>query len=250
VHGIVHLASTIPNSDAATEDDWPYSAEVVSGMMKRLIIASEQSGVRTMVFPSTYGVYGKTEGLEWVTEGTRVHADRNSQPFIDAEQALNLSSTRRKSTGVVLRMGIVYHHDSPSTKGLLYALKNGHAETIGDGAMYWPLIHAEDAVQAIRLALEEGPRGEVFNVADNEPVTQHTLYTTLAELIGAPLPRRGTGEINHYLRGGNPADLYRSVRLSNEKLRDRLGFEASYPTFRTGFRAVAEKLNYVEESQA
>src|SRR5437016_1418671 len=57
VHAIVHLATSMPNSDAAIEDDWAHSSKIVLGMLRHLVEASERTGVRTIIFPSFYGIY-------------------------------------------------------------------------------------------------------------------------------------------------------------------------------------------------
>src|SRR4051794_16273472 len=40
VHAIVHLATSMPNSDAAVEDDWAHSSKIVHGMLRYLVEAS------------------------------------------------------------------------------------------------------------------------------------------------------------------------------------------------------------------
>jgi nucleoside-diphosphate-sugar epimerase len=242
VHAIIHLATALPTSDSATEDEWAYSSRVTVGLLRNLLEASERTGVRVVVFPSFYGVYGD-HGDEWVTEETPLSPDQASQAFAEAERILSESTAAHRSSGVVLRMGLVYASDGIHTRGLLYALKRGQAPITRSAQMFWPQLHVSDAAQAIRLAVEHAPVGEAFNICDDEPVRQAQLYRDLAEWIGGPPPpSKATSELRSYLGSINLTSLYSSVRMSNRKAKQVLGFAPHYPTYREGYRAVIHQL--------
>ncbi|HEC21443.1 MAG TPA: NAD(P)-dependent oxidoreductase [Chloroflexi bacterium] len=240
VHAIVHLATGIPANEAAVEDEWPRKREVIVGMLANLLEASERSGVRTVIFPGFYGVYGD-HGDEWVTEETPLAPDKASRPFAEAEELLLRSTEARRSIGVILRLGMVYAADALHTRGLLYGLRRGQIAIRGDGRMYWPQLHVEDAAQAIRLALERSPAGEIFNICDNEPVRQSELYRHLAAWAGGPPLPSDTGPLSPYLGSLNLSSLSLSVRMSNRKAKAKLGFKPRYPTYREGYRAIIEE---------
>lgn len=243
VHAVVHLATSIPVGDQAVEDAWPFSAGVLTGLLKSLLTASEACGVRTIVLPGFYGVYGN-QGENAVTEANLPLApDPISQAFVEAEKLLQRSNVEKKSAGVILRLGRVYAADSTDTRGLIYGIKHGQAPILSSANRYWPVIHAKDAARAIRLAVEQSPAGEVFNVCDNEPVQQGKLYEELAQWMSAPPPpRQGTSELRPYMGLiDNPAMAY-SVRMSNRKVREKLGFNPQYPTYREGYAAVLRDL--------
>jgi nucleoside-diphosphate-sugar epimerase len=239
VHAIVHLATALPTRDSPVEDEWATSGTVIVGLMRTLLTASERSSVRTVVLPSFYGVYGN-HGEEWVDEMTALDPDPTSKPFAEAEYLLLRATERRTSAGVVLRIGMLYAADAVHTRGLLYGLQRGQAPLIGDGRMFWPQIHAEDAAQAIRLALEKSPVGQILNVCDDMPVRQGQLYTDLASWLGGPPPppRAGTGELKPYLGQVNLEPLRFSVRMRNDKIKQTLGFVPQYPTYREGYKAI------------
>jgi nucleoside-diphosphate-sugar epimerase len=244
MHAIVHLATTIPVTDSAVEDKWPHSSRVVISMLRSLLAASEPHGVRTVVFASFYGVYGH-RGDDWVTEETPLSPDPDptSKAYIDAEDLLLRSTAERKSVGVILRMGQVYGADALHTKGLLYGLERGQAPITSGGQMFWPLVHVRDAAQAIRLAVELAPMGEIFNVCDGKPVRQAKLYTDLAEWVGGPIPPKGgTSELRPYMGQIDPPPMRYSVRVSNRKAREMLGFNPRYPTYWEGYRTVLREV--------
>ncbi|NDJ54047.1 MAG: NAD(P)-dependent oxidoreductase [Chloroflexi bacterium] len=241
VHAIVHLANTLPTDDTTTEDTWKFSGEVMVKMMENLLRSSERTGVKTVVFPSFYGIYGDY-GDVFVTEEAPVLPVPSVQRFWEAEQLLLRSSFLRRSSGVILRLGLVYSHDSPDTRGLLYALKRGQASIEGDGAIYWPMIHVDDVAQAVRLALEQAPHGETYNICDNEPVLQSNLYMNLAQTIEGPIPESSDdAQLMPYMGRINLEPLSFSVRLTNAKARDELGFDPQHKNHRSGFEGIIEK---------
>ncbi len=245
VDAVVHLATTIPSQDSAVEDDWVRSDEAMVALLRNLITASTQAGVRGMLFPSSYTVYGD-HGEEWVTEETLTAPNDPLEPYVRAEALLHRAYETYGLKVVVLRLGLLYSADAQHTRGLLYGLKRGQIPIMGNGNMFWPLLHAEDAAAAIRLVLEQTLwQGAVlFNVCDDEPVRSGQLYYDLARWLEAPPPQRHTGQpaddFNPYQGQVKLAALRASVRLSNRKIKERLHFRPQYPTYREGFRAVLD----------
>jgi shikimate kinase len=86
-------------------------------------------------------------------------------------------------------------------------------------------IHREDGASALtylaqRLRVEPG---SVFNVVDNEPMTQRTILTAISAMFNAPMAP--IGEPNHERK--RP---YSSKAVSNAKLR-ALGWELQFPSY-------------------
>ncbi len=239
MHAVVHLAIALPSNDAAVEDDWSQSSKIIVGLLRHLLEASEMSGVRTVIFPSFFGVYGD-HGEEWVTEESAVNPDPSSAPYLEAEQVLMEHTRARRSVGVVLRMGMIYGPEAAHTRGLLYALKQGQAPLGLTPTTFWPQVHVEDAAEAICLALEQSPAGQVFNICDDEPVRRADLLKEIAAQVGGPVPvpRGKTGELMPYMGRISAEALRASVRMSNARARQYLGFAPRFPNFREGYREV------------
>lgn len=249
--GIIHLASTFPTSESADEDDWRPSSRIVLGMLRNLIEACQLNRrAQTLVFPSFYGVYGH-HGDDWVTEDTSIKPDSFSEYFVTAEEILAEATSKRAIRGVILRMGLIYTADAPHTRGLVYGLSRGQAPVMGRGRRYWPMLHAADAAQALRLAVEQAPSGDTFNICDNDPVQQGLLYERLANWIGAPKPSsRGTSELSPYMGNVSLPALRFSVRMSNQKARQWMGFVPHYPTYEEGFVSVLQEISERKKSQS
>ncbi|MBV8970645.1 MAG: SDR family NAD(P)-dependent oxidoreductase, partial [Verrucomicrobia bacterium] len=75
--------------------------------------------------------------------------------------------------------------------------------------------------------------GGIFNLTDDEPVTQLEWYQEVCALLNMPLPQTVPRDLNRK-RG------WTSKRVSNSKLR-ALGWVPKYPSFRDGVRAILQQ---------
>ncbi len=97
------------------------------------------------------------------------------------------------------------------------------------------MIHRDDAAGAIIAALERGQSGEVYNVVDDQPVSQLEMFRWLATKLGKGVPPSAPTEGSRRRGATNKA-------VSNRKLKEQLGYRLRYPTFREGFQSVLEVL--------
>jgi nucleoside-diphosphate-sugar epimerase len=84
---------------------------------------------------------------------------------------------------------------------------------------------------AIFAALENGRPAEIYNAVDDEPVSQFDFFRWLSGTLGKELPPFVDTAAAERKRGGT------NKRVSNGKLRDELGYQFKYPTFREGYGA-------------
>jgi hypothetical protein len=91
-------------------------------------------------------------------------------------------------------------------------------------------------VAAIIAALEIGVPGRIYNVADDEPVTQREFFSWLSDQLAMPMPPLATRQEMTRKRGVT------NKRVSNRKLRSELNCELKYPTFRQGYSAEITRL--------
>jgi nucleoside-diphosphate-sugar epimerase len=76
-----------------------------------------------------------------------------------------------------------------------------------------------------------------FLVADDEPTTQLIYATWLAERMGVPLP-----PMRSQFEPGKARVAHRNRKIKNAKLKQELGIELRYPTFREGEAAIEAEL--------
>ena len=175
-----------------------------------------------VVYTSSTSVYGQAQG-EWVDE-TSV-----TEPAVETGRIL-LEAERlwRQSGAVILRVAGI---NGPGRGYWLKQFLAGKARIEGLGERYLNMVHRDDVVGAIMAALERGQPGEVYNVVDDEPVTQLELLAWLAKKLKRRLPDRES--IGATSRRGST-----NKRVSNQRLREELAYAFKYPTFRQGYASI------------
>ena len=113
---------------------------------------------------------------------------------------------------------------------------------VGDGKVYWSLLHADDAGRAIARAVDDAEAGAVYNVADDRPTQMSDLLGLIARLTGAPQPSRVPAMLARAVVGGEVVTLLTtSVRLSNRAIKQDLELTFQYPTPEEGLREILSK---------
>ena len=127
------------------------------------------------VYTGSTSVYAQTDGLG---------VDENS-PAEDVVLAV--------PGGTVARLAGIYGR---GRSALLRNFLAGEATIEGDGGRWLNQIHRDDAAAALfRLAQPDAPPG-IYNVADDSPLTQLSLYQGLAAHFGRELPPHGPEDRN------------------------------------------------------
>jgi nucleoside-diphosphate-sugar epimerase len=179
---------------------------------------------RTLLFTSSTSVYAQTAG-GWVTEESPATPDRETGQVLRASEDFVLAQG-----GAVARLAGIY---GPGRSVLLRKFFNNEAIIEGDGTKWINQVHRDDIASAIVHLVQRGATG-LYNLNDNEPLTQRTVYAWLAERFARPLPPSGPIDLNRK-RG------WTDKRVSNRKLRD-LGWQPRYPSFFTAIENDPELL--------
>jgi nucleoside-diphosphate-sugar epimerase len=181
------------------------------------------------LYTSSTGVYGQDDGSR-VTELSPTNpASATARVLVETEQELHRAVESSGFPAVILRLAGIY---GPGRGHWFKQFMAGSARIEGAGSRILNLIHRDDVVGAIVAALERGVPGEVYNVVDDEPVTQLELFKWLSARTGRELPSVAgeTADAPGKRRATNKA-------VSNAKLKSALGYTFKYPTFREGYAA-------------
>lgn len=169
------------------------------------------------VFTSSTSVYAQNGG-EWVDEESAAEpAHATGQILRETEEFV------RQNRGTIARLAGIY---GPGRSALLRKFLSGEARIEDDGARILNQVHRDDIAAALLLLANSPNENGIFNVVDDEPVTQLETYTWLAKKLERPLSLRAT-ESAPRKRGAS------NKRVSNRKLR-ALGWAPRFPTFREG----------------
>lgn len=221
VDAIVHLAAIV--GDPACDQDREAALEINYAATRMLIEIAKGHGVERFVFASSCSVYGATD-VE-VDEASKVNPiSLYAQTKVDSERAL-LAAASEEFHPTVLRFATVFGLGHRPRFDLVVNLLAARAMqdgtiTIYNGEQWRPFIHVRDTVEAIVSTLGAPVRmvsGEIFNVGDAR--LNHTLHS-VAEIIREIHPDT---QVEHVVNADR-----RNYRVTFDKIRQRLGFTATY----------------------
>jgi nucleoside-diphosphate-sugar epimerase len=192
---------------------------------------------KKFVYTSSTSVYGQTDGSQ-VKESTLTEPlVETAKILVETEKVLLAAVAERKFPAVILRVAGIYGPD----RGHWFKqfLKN-EARMEGDGSRILNMIHRDDLVGCIIAALKNGRPGEIYNAADDEPVSQLHFFQWLAQALDKPLPPSAPENPEENRKRG-----VTNKRVTNRKLKMELGCQFKYPNFRKGYSAELLRLDRV-----
>lgn len=199
---------------------------------RNLVCWLSASCPKRFVYTSGTGVYGQRDGSSVDETSSTNPFTETGRILLEAEEYLLAEARRTGFPASILRVAGIY---GPGRAYWLEQLLAGAARVDGAGERVLNMVHRQDVAGAIHVALERGSAGRVYNVVDDEPVTQRKFLDWLARHLGRPLPpgREAPG-----LNGGKRGQT--SKRVSNRRLRQELAYQLRFPTFREGYAALTD----------
>ena len=203
--------------------------EVYLQGMRNLIEWLGAAPPKKFVYTSSTSVYGQNDGSLVKENSSTEPAVETGKILVETERVLLEAARERKFPAVILRLAGIYGPD----RGYWFKqyLKN-EARIEGTGERILNMIHRDDAVGAIIAALKSGRPGEIYNVADDEPVTQRAFFKWLSDSLGRDLPPSVPEDPEAVRKRG-----VTNKKVSNRRLKMELGYQFKYPTFRQGYSA-------------
>jgi nucleoside-diphosphate-sugar epimerase len=212
----------------------PVAALPPGHAIRAALQAAYGAGAGCFVLFSSSGLYGSQPDDEvWIDEDTPVATDDPPMNNIkNDELEVERCSFDRLRT-VTLRLAPVY---GPG-RGLRERIRKGEFRLLDDGQHATSRIHVDDVAHVVFAAEARAPRGARYLVADDEPTTQGDYTRWLCERLGLPLPPS-----RQMFEPGKPRVAHRNRRIRNARLKQELGVELRYPTFREGEAAIDAEL--------
>lgn len=202
----------------------------VEGNRNLIAACSRARTVQSYIFTSNVAPYGD-RGDEWLTEDSPVAPEHPlGHVMVEAEQAIMELVRAHHFPAILLRVGSIYGDG----RDFIDSVLSGTATMIGDGRNFLAHIHIDDLIFILdRIALQGQP-GAVYHVADDEPTRARDFYGEVHQRLGM-LPPRAFSKANALLSGIDASVVgmaSASTRLSNQRLKQELGMQLRYPSFR------------------
>jgi nucleoside-diphosphate-sugar epimerase len=137
---------------------------------------------------------------------------------------------------VVIRPSHVYGPGGWYASEIVARLRQpGRFAVIGRGENLWDVVHVDDVVSALLLAVESAPVGSTYHVVDDQPITAYDFMALTASALGVGAPRCIPAAVARLVAGSNAVDaVLRSARSSNAKIKHELGWTPRFATAQEG----------------
>ena len=192
-------------------------------------------GLQWLCYYSTVGVYGDFGGV-WIDESAPlVPRNERSDRRVLAEEVWRDYAAERGVPLTILRLAGIY---GPG-RSTFDKLREGTSRRVVKPGQVFNRIHVDDIGRVTALAAEARLAG-TFNLGDDEPAPPQDVIAYAAAMLGVEPPPEipfETAEMTPMQRS-----FYTdNKRVSNAAIKQALGIELLYPTYREGLAAIFEE---------
>jgi nucleoside-diphosphate-sugar epimerase len=160
---------------------------------ENLYKAAQKVGVRRYVHTSSHTVYGLGYG-RFLTEHDALRPDPDPYSLTKAEgdRLMRRLMLNSKVETVILRPGTFFGPGDRLHFGrMAQKMKDGKGVIIGRGNNALPFCYVTDVVQGFLLAAyHENAPGNVYNITNDNPLTQLEMFNAIADAVGGVRPTR------------------------------------------------------------
>jgi nucleoside-diphosphate-sugar epimerase len=225
------------------------AAEIASQRSERKVREVNVHGTERLLRACVAAADGELAGAPRVVFSSTVVTGDAHGALLSEEQPLPVQTPygRSKQEGerlvlgsglpaVVIRPSHVYGPGGWYANEILPRLRQpGRFAVIGRGDNLWDVVHVDDVVAALMLAVERAPAGSIYHVADDRPITAYDFMALSAAALGVGRPRRIPAAVARLVAGSNAVDaVLRSARSSNAKIKRELDWRPRFPAAREG----------------
>lgn len=185
---------------------------------------------------SSTAVYGNRDG-DWVNENSAIEptSERGSKRAKAETQWLKL----RRIAGIpinIFRLSGIYGIG----RSAIDTVRAGTSKRVYKEGHAFNRIHVDDIIQVLLASMDQPKPGDIYNLADDNPVGSHELIDYACKLLGQTPP-----PLLQYDNDLDMSPMARSFykdnkRVSNQKIKDKLGITLKYPDYKSGLDAIFE----------
>jgi nucleoside-diphosphate-sugar epimerase len=150
------------------------------------------------------------------------------------EEQVQAATKRQEIDGVILRYGLFYGPEAPSTLSMLHMIRQRRLPIVRDDSGRLPLIHIDDAVSATVRAAERASAGAVFDIVDDRPVSLAEIVVQVSKCAGAAPPFRVPAWVPRLVSPYMSRLMSVRMPLSNVKAKLELEWCLAFPRLEDG----------------
>jgi nucleoside-diphosphate-sugar epimerase len=159
----------------------------------------------------------------------------------DMEGQVRDANARGAIEGLVLRYGLFYGPDVPSTAAMIDMVRKRRLPLVRGDAGQLPVIHLDDAVSATVCAIDRGRPGGTYEIVDDRAVSFTDIVMALAAATASPAPMRVPAWLPRLLTPYMARLTAIRMPLSNAAAKAELGWQLRYPTIDNGIGGLARR---------
>jgi nucleoside-diphosphate-sugar epimerase len=223
-----HVLVTIPPSKL--------EGDMVLNHWQHLITRYAKS-IQWLGYLSSTGVYGDHQGA-WVDETSpSIALGEQSRLRLDAENQWMSFAKEQQLPLHVFRLAGIY---GPQ-RNALERIRSGKHESIFKEGQFFSRIHVADIVKTIMASMQKPHPFSIYNVADDEPAPSYLVDDFAAQLLHrpsltlVPYEKASLSPMERQFYANNR-------RVLNNKIKNELSVELTFPTYREGLTALYNQL--------
>lgn len=224
---VIHQLTALPKDGPRRSSDVEATNRLRIEGTRNLLDAAVGAGARRFVVGSFAILSPRGPAGAAVEDGAAAAVRSMESQVLDATK-------RGAIEGVILRYGMFYSLETPSTRALIDMVRKRRLPVVRGDAGQLPLIHIDDAVSATVRALDKAPAGSTYDIVDDRAVSLTEIVEALAEYTGSPRPLRVPAWLPRLFAPYLARMTSMRMPLSNAAARADLGWRPKYSTLRDG----------------
>jgi len=223
---VIHQLTALPKEGPRSAKDIEATNRLRIAGTRNLLEAAIKAGARRFIVGSFALLSDR--GTPAPTGNTAAVAVRSM------ERQVMEATANGSIEGVVLRYGMFYGLEAPSTVKMIDMVRKRRLPVVRGDASQLPLIHIEDAVSATLAALDRAPAGSAYDIVDDQAVSMTQIVEAIAKYTGSPAPFRVPAWLPRLIAPYMARMTSVRMPLSNAKAKTELGWQPKYSTMRDG----------------
>jgi nucleoside-diphosphate-sugar epimerase len=224
---IIHQLTAIPKDGVRRASDLDATNHLRTEGTRNLLDAAIHAGARRFIVGS-FAMLSPRGPVDAEPTDAAAAAVRSME-----SQVLE-ASKRGAIEGVILRYGMFYGFEAPSTVAMIDMVRKRRLPIVRGDAGQLPLIHVDDAVSATVIALDRAPAGAVYDIVDDRAVSLTEIVEAIARETGSALPRKVPAWLVRLVAPYAARITSMRIPLSNARAKAELGWQPKYATMRDG----------------